>query len=97
MHARATIVEASPDEIDGAMDVVRNQVIPQARELDGYRGIIALVDRQTGKAMTFTLWESQDKMIASEEAANRVRSDAMEAMGGPTPTVERYEVAIWEV
>jgi hypothetical protein len=97
MHARATIVELPPDQLDGAIDQVRNQVIPQARELDGYQGIIALVDRETGTAVTYTLWESQEKLRASEQAANQVRSQAMDEMGGPTPAVERYEVAIWEV
>lgn len=95
MHARATILEqADPEE---ATRVLREQVLPQARELDGFQGIIGLVDRSTGKAIGYTLWESETAMAASEEAANRVRSEAVEAIGSQTPTVERYEVTVWEV
>ncbi len=96
VYARATIVDqADPEQITRAL---REQVLTQARELEGFRGLIGLVDRSSGKAVGYTLWESADAMRASEEAANRVRSEAMDAAGAPpSPTVERYEVIVWEV
>lgn len=95
MHARATILEqADPDE---ATRVLREQVLPHARQLDGFRGAIGLVDRSNRKAIAYTLWESETAMTASEEAANQMRSDAVQAIGASTPTVERYDVAVWDV
>lgn len=97
MHARVTIAEGDPARADDAAQVIREQVLPGVRELDGFRGAIGLSDRETGKSITVTLWESQQAMLASEQAANRLRSDVMEALGASKPTVERYEVVLWEV
>ena len=97
MHARVTIADADPGRVDEGAEVIRDRVLPSVRELEGFRGVIGLTDRETGKSMTVTLWESQEAMLTSEEAANRLRSEVMEALGGSKPTVERYEVTLWEV
>ena len=97
MHARVSIFEGSPDEIDEALRQAREQVLPQARQMDGFKGIIALGDRQSGKTLGITLWESEEAMRASEEAANRLREESAEAGGGTVAGVERYEVGLFEV
>jgi hypothetical protein len=38
-------------------------------------GVIALVDRDSGKSITITLWESEDALRASEERADTLRRD----------------------
>ena len=96
MYARVNVIETPADRIEEGVRVLRDQVIPAVQRIDGYKGLIGLVDRQSGKTLGITLWEDQDKMLASEEEASRIRSEAAEAMGAK-PTVERYEVAIWEV
>ena len=97
MYARATIVEGPPENIDQGIAIVQGEVLPAARQLDGFQGMFGAVDRASGKVMTFTLWESEEAMRASEEAANRMRAGAMDALGTPQPTVERYEVFIAEM
>ena len=97
MHARVSIFEGAPDEIDEALRQAREQVLPQARQMDGFKGIIALGDRQSGKTLGITLWESEEAMRASEEAANRLREESAEAGGGTVAGVERYEVGLFEV
>ena len=97
MHARVSIFEGAPDEIDEALRQAREQVLPQARQMDGFKGIIALGDRQSGKTLGITLWESEEDMRASEEAANRLREESAEAGGGTVAGVERYEVGLFEV
>ena len=97
MHARVSIFEGAPDEIDEALRQAREQVLPQARQMDGFKGLIALGDRQSGKTLGITLWESEEDMRASEEAANRLREESAEAGGGTVAGVERYEVGLFEV
>ena len=56
-----------------------------------------LVDRQTGSAIAITLWQDEQALRASEERANALRAQAAEQMGASgEPTVERYEVAVFE-
>jgi heme-degrading monooxygenase HmoA len=93
-----TIVEAEPDQADSFLSVLQEQVLPRARQWQGYRGVVSLIDRSTGKIVTVTFWETEEAMRASDESAGQLRSDAMADAGvSQPPTVERYEVAVFEV
>ena len=97
MHARVTTVEAPPERMDDATRFVRERVIPQLQQLDGFKGVIALGDRQSGKVLGVALWDSEEALRATEEAAPRIRGGVEEATGGTVASVENYEVAIFEV
>jgi heme-degrading monooxygenase HmoA len=73
-------------------------ILPQAKEGDpGFKGIIALTDRQGGKLLGITFWESEEAMRATEEEASRLREESAEVGGGTVAGVERYEVGLFEV
>ncbi len=96
MHARVTSLSGSPDDVDGGVANFRENVVPFTHEQGG-KGAILLVDRQTGSAIAITLWEDERTLRASEERANALRAEAAEDMGASDqPTVERYEVAVFE-
>ena len=96
MHARVTSLAGSPADVDGGIANFRENVVPYVR--DEGSGAILLVDRQTGKALAITLWEDAQTLAASEERANALRADAAQQMGAAQqPTVDRYEVAVFEV
>jgi len=97
VHARVSILEGPPDKIDDGLRQVREQVVPQAKQLDGFKGMLALGDRQSGKLLGITFWENEEAMRASEEAANRMRSETAEASEEEITGVERYEVGFFEV
>jgi heme-degrading monooxygenase HmoA len=97
MHARVSIFEGSPDELDEGLRQAREQVLPSARQMDGFKGLIALGERQSGKMLGITFWESEEAMRTSEEAADRMREETSEAGGGTVAGVERYEVGLFEV
>ena len=98
MHARMSIIEGRPDKVDEALRQAREVILPQAMEMDpGFKGIVALTDRQSGKIVGITFWESEEAMRATEEGANRLREESAEAGGGTVAEVERYEVGLFEV
>ncbi len=97
MYARVTTLEASPDRMDDATRHVRDQVLPQLQQQDGFKGLIALGDRQSGKLLGVAFWESEEALRASEEAANSLREESAEAMSGTIAGVERYEVGFVEM
>jgi heme-degrading monooxygenase HmoA len=78
--------------MDEGIRIGKKQILPQARLLDGFQGVYFLVDRQSGKHLTITLWESEEAMRASEQAANRLCSEDAEAAGAMVQIVERFEV-----
>jgi heme-degrading monooxygenase HmoA len=97
VHARLSTFEGSPDQIDESLRQVREEVLPQAKQMDGFKGMIILGDRQSGNSRSITFWESEEAMRASEEAANRLREESAEAGGETIVGVERYEVGLFEV
>jgi heme-degrading monooxygenase HmoA len=94
MFARVSTYQGSPQQIDEGLDHARQNILPRVRAVDGFEGVYYLVDRQSGRALSITLWESEEAMRASEEEANRLRGESAEAAGATVEGVERYEVAI---
>jgi quinol monooxygenase YgiN len=96
MHARVTSLDGSPDDVDNGIASFRENVVPFTKEQGG-KGSILLTDRATGKAIAITLWEDEAALQASEERANQLRAEAADDLGATqAPTVERYEVAVFE-
>ena len=89
--------EGAADRMDEAIRHVREQTLPQLRQQNGFKGLIALGDRQTGESVGITLWESEEALRASEEEANRMREESAEAADETIANVKRYELAIFEV
>ncbi len=97
MYARVTTLEGPPERVDDATRHVREQVLPQLQQMDGFKGFIALSDRQSGKLLGVAFWESEEVLRSTEEAVSRVRGGAAEATGGTVANVEQYEVTVFEV
>ena len=96
MHARVTTIKGTPEDADSGIDNFRANVVPFAREQG--KGAILLIDRESGEAIAITLWEDEQALRASDDAANALRANASDEMGaGQAPNVGRYEVAVFEV
>ena len=73
MHGRLTTVEGvPPDKMDDAARHLREQVLPQLQQLDGFEGFIAVRDRENGRLRGLALWESEDALRATEEARRQL-------------------------
>jgi heme-degrading monooxygenase HmoA len=97
MYARMTKIQDLGADVDKSVQMVREQVLPRASEMDGYKGFIGFVDRDAGTFMSFTLWESEEAMRASEQTANQLRSEVAKQVTTQEPTVKRFEAVIVEV
>jgi heme-degrading monooxygenase HmoA len=93
MYARVTTVQVPTDQQDESIRQFREQTIPAARQQAGFQGAYLLVDRQSGKAIGITLWESEAAMRQSEQMAQQQRSQ-VPLQPGAAPSIERYEVAV---
>jgi heme-degrading monooxygenase HmoA len=94
MFARVSTYQGDPGQIDEGLNYARENILPRVKQVDGFEGVYYLVDRESGKALTITLWESEEAMRASEEEANRLRSESAESASATVENVERYEVGI---
>jgi len=95
MHARVNTITGSPDQAEAGIRDFKENVVPWIKGNGGPGGIL-LIDRETGKAVAITLWSDEESMRESEEAANEHRRRVTDQMHGTPPTVERYEVAVFD-
>ena len=96
MRVRLTTIEGSPDRMDEATRHVQEQALPQLRQMDGFKGFVALGDRQSGRLVGVAFWEDEEALRATEGAVSGVRSGTAEAVGGSVAGVEEYEVVVYE-
>lgn len=95
MHARVTTLEMNPSQIDDAVRQLEENEIPGFRQIDGFKGMTLLADRQSGKCVATTYWESEQALQASEEQVKDARQRAADAGGASSaPAVERFEVVV---
>ena len=97
MYARVSTLEGPPELMDEVLRQAREVVLPWGNQMEGFEGMIALGDRQSGKTLVITFWESEELMRASGEAAARLREESAEAGDDTIADVERYEVGLFEV
>ena len=95
MYARSTTIQAQPSSIDAGVAHVREAVLPRIQEVDGCVGLSLLVDRETGRCIATTAWETEDAMRASAEPTRPVRDRAAGEFGAVgSATVDDWEIAV---
>jgi heme-degrading monooxygenase HmoA len=96
MYVRVTTIEGSPERMDDAKRHTQEQTLPQLRKMEGFKGFVALGDRNSGKLLGVSFWESEEALRATDEAVSSVRSGAAEAASGTVASVEEFEVFVNE-
>lgn len=66
MFARHVTTYVKLDKWDEALRLFEEDVIPEGKAQEGYRGIYLLSNKETGKIVSITLWDSQEDARANE-------------------------------
>jgi heme-degrading monooxygenase HmoA len=86
-----TQADPSPGRIEQGIRRTRER-LPDIRELDGIEGAYFFVDRQSGKAIFISLWESEQAMQRSDEVMRPFRAEISGTFAANRVDVEYYEV-----
>ena len=94
MYARIATFESDPAKVDDAIGLVRAEV-ESGETPPGLEGakMLMLVNRETGKGLGITLFESEDAMRRGDEALDAMSPGASERR----TSVEFYEVPVQTV
>jgi heme-degrading monooxygenase HmoA len=92
MFARVSIYEGRPEQLDEMHHEGVEHVLPALEMQEGFNGGLVLADRQSGKVLAVTLWESEQAMDATEDASHWLRIFSAQSSGGTISSVQRYEV-----
>jgi hypothetical protein len=90
MYARIATFESDPSTVDDAIRMVREEVEGDTPEgLEGAK-MMMLVNRETGKGLGVTLFDSEEAMRRGDEALNNMSPGSTERR----TSVEFYEVPV---
>jgi heme-degrading monooxygenase HmoA len=94
MYARIATFESDPASVDDAISMVQGQV-ESGETPPGLEGakMLMLVNRETGKGLGVTLFESEEAMRQGDEALNAMNPGGTERR----TSVEFYEVPVQTV
>lgn len=95
MQARLTTIKVRPDQVDEAVRLWQDSVLPAAQRQPGFRGAMMLSDRATGKNLVIGLWGTEADLSASGEGSDYLREQLAKFVRqlGVSPIVENYEVS----
>ena len=90
MYARVATFESDPGKVDDAIAMVRSEVEGDAPSgLEGAK-MLMLVNRETGKGVGISLFESEEAMRRGDEALNAMNPGGTERR----TSVEFFEVPV---
>jgi quinol monooxygenase YgiN len=90
---RLTRMDVEPPGVDDAIEVFGDTAVPWLAETEGCRCILYLVDRQSGRMISESVWKDAKAMADSRSAAAAARAEAVALAGCVVRAVEEYNVA----
>ena len=92
--ARVTWTLVEPDLLERQLEIFRHQALARVEDLDGFCSASLLVDRQTGRGVLATTYESADALRRTRAAASDLRGDFAQRMASQVLDVAEFEVAL---
>ena len=97
MFARVHTLETGPEEYERGYAMVRDVLLPWARESTGFRGLIGLVDEGHEESLVITLWVDEESAERSATAGDRLGALAATASGATRASLKEYAVTIFDI
>jgi heme-degrading monooxygenase HmoA len=95
MHCRAVTVQIQPGRSQEAIDIYNNSLVPAAKQQKGFRGAYLMTDAATGKALSISVWETENDMVEGERSGYYQEQIAkFGALFAGEPVMERYELSV---
>jgi quinol monooxygenase YgiN len=92
MYARSTTFTADPQRMDDGIRMVSDEIMPALQAMPGCIGVSMLVDRETGRCIVTSSWDSQEAMAATGDRVQDMRQRVMDTMGGRDMSVDEWEI-----
>jgi len=93
VYARSNTARGDPQRIHDAVAYIRDEVLPAVREMNGNIGLSMLADRDSGRSIVTSAWESEQAMRTSAEQVRPLRERYTAMMGGQVE-VHEWEIAV---
>lgn len=91
MYARSSTFRARRESLDAGVAFVRDEVMPVVLAMPGCIGLSLMVERNSGRCIATTSWDTMDRMRASEGRVGPMRERGGTILGAD-PFVEEWEI-----
>lgn len=92
MYGRMTRLQGSPEAIEKGMADFEARVAMPASQQPGFQGIVLLLNREKGEALSVSYWQDEGALKASEAFGNQVRNETAESSGLTVTEVTTGEI-----
>src|SRR5882724_989709 len=90
MHARISRYRGDAERMRAGFESVTSEL----EQIEGFSQAFFLTDGEHSRAMSITLWETEEALAASAERAHKMRTQATEPADATIESVESYEVVL---
>jgi heme-degrading monooxygenase HmoA len=94
---RVNDVHGSPERLEEAIRFMREEAPRATKPLPGFRALLMAVNRQSGRFLVSSVWESASARDASNAAVSDMRHRLGQLAGDERVDVHEYEVAFAEI
>jgi len=64
MYARVVTNQIQPGKMDEWLAIIRDSIVPSLKEQGGFQGFVALIDREHGTSIGYSVWDSAADLAA---------------------------------
>jgi heme-degrading monooxygenase HmoA len=97
VFSRGVRFRFDPGKLDGALAYFRETVVPQIKQQKGFRAVIAAVDRQQGRGVISTVWQTVADRQASDTGLASQRQESLNRFGGTDVQVDNFDTVYVEL
>jgi quinol monooxygenase YgiN len=95
MNARTIKVQIDVSRFEEAVKIYGESVAPAVKKEQGGVGALLLADRDSGKAVSITVWQDEDRLKAAQESGfmqEQIAKFTQILIG--TPEIESFEIVV---
>ena len=93
LHVSMSKFRGDLDDLPGTARMAGESMLAWLKQIDGYRGLLALVDEGSGTAYFVTFWEDAEAVEKSRTSRASLRSQMAATAGAEVVGIEEFTVA----
>jgi quinol monooxygenase YgiN len=95
MHARFLEVKVKPEAVDQGL-ALEHQIVSFLKQMSGFRGVVTLIDRESGEVISVSYWETQEQTRQPMPYMTDLMPQLKQILVAE-PLVKSYEVVVNEL
>lgn len=95
MIARVVTNQIQPGKMDEWFALIPDAIVPALKQVDGFSGFVALIDRDADRSIGYSVWDSPEALAASEDSGNyREQIAKLSGVLAGAPDRQTYEIVV---